>query len=109
MNLPPKSILVTTGDQPTVTQTIDDFFLETFEFVKENYEVPEELPEGYWQIRSGELAYDSLGPITNDRVTYLSYQDMILASVFETRTVHNHVRYTFFRNLNGLEELVPRK
>jgi len=66
-----------------------------------------DVPGIDFEIRSGELAYH-FSQITYDRITYLSYRDMILASVFETRTLSNKVRYTFFRNLGGFEEYLKR-
>jgi len=98
----PKRRIVNTGEQHTVTQTIDDFFAETQKFAQENYNVH----ELYFETKSGELAYRN-NQITNDRITYLAYNDIILASVFQTRTEHNYVMYTFFRNLEGFEELIP--
>lgn len=100
----PNPIVVNTGEQDRVSKTIDDFFLETKEFVQENYCVQE--PD--FMIKSGELAYNS-PQITDDRITYLSYRDLVLASVFETRTEFNYVRYKFFRNLEGFEELALKK
>jgi hypothetical protein len=104
MNPVPNPITVNTGEQGGVSKTIDDFFIETRDFIRQTYEV-QELK---FNIRSGELAYTS-PQITDDRVTYLSYGNMILASVFETRTEFNHIRYTFFRNLEGFGELAPKK
>ncbi|MBU0460829.1 MAG: hypothetical protein KJ771_08555 [Nanoarchaeota archaeon] len=104
MNPIPNPITVNTGEQERVSKTIDLFFVETKEFIEENYEVD----EPYFQIKSGELAYNST-QITDDRITYLSYKDMILASVFETRTEFNYIRYIFFRNLEGFGELAPKK
>jgi hypothetical protein len=104
MNPIPKSITVNTGEQHSLTKTIDDFFVETKEFAQQTYG----LLESGFQIRSGELAYHS-HQITNDRVTYLAYMDVVLASVFETRTEFNYVKYTFFRNEAGFGELVRKK
>jgi len=95
----PNPIMVNTGEQERVAKTIDDFFVETRDFAKKIYK----LRESEFQIKSGELAYSS--QITDDRVTYISYKDIILAGVFETRTEFNRVRYTFFRNLEGLRNI----
>ncbi len=108
MNPVPNPITVCTGEQTKITKTIDDFFWETREFVEQNYELPPEPSMYKFSIRSGELAYYSL-QITDDRVNYLAYGFMILATVFETRTELNFVHYTFFRNLEGLEEVIPKK
>lgn len=104
MNPIPNPIIVNTGEQERVSKTIDDFFIEIKDFIQEKYKVQ----ESEFEIKSGELAYNST-QITDDRITYLSYRDVILASVFETRTEFNHVRYTFFRNLEGFRELSPKK
>ena len=104
MNPIPNPIIVNTGEQERVAKTIDDFFVETKEFIEKHYEVQ----ESEFQIKSGEIAYNST-QITDDRITYLSYRDMILANVFETRTEFNYVHYTFFRNLDGFGELAPKK
>ncbi len=104
MNPIPNPITVNTGEQETVSKTIDDFFIETRDFVRKTYKVQ----ESEFQIKSGELAYNSFH-ITDDRITYLSYRDMVLASVFETRTESNYVRYTFFRNVEGFGELASKK
>jgi len=100
MNSIPNQIIVNIGNQHSVQKTIDDFFLETKEFIEENYDV---LGLDF-EIKSGEIAYQRL--ISNDRVTYLSYRDMILAGVLETRTEFNYVQYTFFRNIEGVEEML---
>ncbi len=104
MNLIPNPLIVNTGEQHRVSKTIEDFFLETRAFIQKRYNVK----ESEFEIKSGELAYNST-QITDDRINYLSYGNMILASVFETRTEFNHVRYTFFRNLEGFRELAPKK
>lgn len=93
----PKPITVNTGDQYKVTKTIDDFFLETCDYIREKYQVqPSEC-----QIKSGEIAYNPL-QVTDDRITYLSYRGIVLACVFETRTEFNYVQYSFFRNLENI-------
>lgn len=104
MNPIPDTLIVNTGEQEIVTKTIDDFFIETRDYIKETYRVE----NSKFQIKSGELAYH-FSQITDDRITYLSYKDIILASVFETRTEFNYIRYTFFRNLDRFEELAPKK
>ena len=96
MNPIPNPVTVNTGEQERVSKTIDDFFVETRDFVRQAYGVQ----ESEFHIKSGELAYNP-PQITADRVTYLSYKDMVIACVFETRTEFNYVRYTFFRNLEG--------
>ncbi len=101
----PYQITVNTGEQERISSTIDDFFLETRDFILKSYEVR----ESELQIKSGELAYAPSGPITDDRIKYLSCRDMVLAAVFETRTEFNHIRYTFFRNLDGFGESAHKR
>lgn len=104
MNPVPKSITVNTGDQHTVTKTIDDFFMETRRHIEEFF-------KGHpihFQIKSGNVSYQP-NVVTDDRVTYLMYRQRVVASVVETRTDFNYVHYDFFRNLEGLEETAPRK
>lgn len=100
----PNSITVNTGDQIIVSETIDDFFIQTKDIVQEAYG----LQDLGFQIKSGEL---SNGPnhVTDDRVTYLSYRDVVLASVLATRTEFNYVRYTFFRNSEGVKDLESKE
>lgn len=101
----PKSVTVITGDQHLIRPTIDDFFLDTVEHIKRNYGLrPGPDP---FRIESGALAYNGLTP-GDDRVTYLSFFQRIVATVMETRTDLNYVQYVFFRNLEGVEELVER-
>ena len=101
MNPIPNPITVNTGEQHTITKTIDDFFIETKNHVSRKYK-KFDLIEFEFQVKSGELAYNQF-TITNDRITYLSYMDIVLASVFETRTQSNYVHYTFFRDLKGVD------
>lgn len=104
MNPIPKPITVNTGEEGSIRKTIDDFFLETKDFVLQTYSV---LNHDF-NIRSGELAYH-YSQITDDRVSYLQYRDIVLASVFETRTELNYVHYIFFRNVENFESLVKKK
>ena len=102
----PDSVTVITGDQHLIQPTIDDFFMDTAEHLKTDYGLrPGPHP---FIIESGALAYNGLTP-SDDRVTYLSFFQKIVATVLEIRTDFNHVQYTFFRNLEGVEELVERQ
>lgn len=96
----PAPLTVNTGEQHKVSKTIDDFFTETKNFVQKNHEAH----DIYFQIKSGEIGY-IFSQLSNDKITYLSYRDQVIASVLETRTEFNHIRYTFFRNLNDLKNL----
>ena len=104
MNPIPDPITVNTGEQERVSKTIDNFFIETREFIEKQYT----LQKVGWGIKSGGVAYRP-EQVTNDRITYLSYKDAVLAVVLETRTEFNHVQYTFFRNLEGFNKLFAKK
>ena len=105
MNPIPQSVTVITGDQRVVRPTIDDFFLDTAEYLNTNYGL--KSGPNPCLIESGEIAYPGLTP-GDDRVTYLSFFGRVVATVMETRTDFNYVQYTFFRNLDGVEELVEK-
>ncbi|MDO8510594.1 MAG: hypothetical protein Q7S55_00350 [Nanoarchaeota archaeon] len=102
----PDSVTVNTGDQYLVRPTIDNFFMDTAEHLKTNYGL--RSGPNPFIIESGAIAYRGLTP-SDDRITYLSFFQKIVATVMETRTDFNHVQYTFFRNLDGVEELVKRQ
>ena len=89
----PKPIVVMTGEQGKVQKTIDSFFSRTKNYVEKNYVV---LPPSF-EIKSGNIYY-GLSP-SNERITYLKYEDIVLASVLETRTEFNNIKYTFSRHI----------
>jgi len=102
----PHSVTVNTGDQHTLTEIIDGFFLETKTEVENSYVIPEEpIP---FEIRSAELHYTT-NTESNDRITYLIFKEEVLALVLETRTESNYVHYTFSRNLDCLEQKFQKK
>lgn len=105
MKLLPKSVTVITGDEHLIQPTIDDFLMDTAEYIKKNYGL-KPGPDPF-KIESGEIAYPGL-TLGDDRVTYLSFFERVIATVMEVRTDFNYVQYTFFRNLDGIEELVER-
>lgn len=101
----PQSVTVITGNGHLVQPTIDDFFMDAVDHIQNNYGLkPGPNP---FKIESGEIVYLGLTS-SNDRVTYLSFFQRVVATVMETRTDLNYVQYTFFRNLEGIEELVQR-
>ena len=100
MKKTPKPIRAYTGDQEKVSKTIDDFFSETRKFIEAHYVVS----PPYWEIKSGTISYGQRP--SNDRITYLKYQDIIFAQVLETRTEFNNIRYTFSRHIKkGVKKL----
>lgn len=101
----PESVTVITGDQHLIQPTIDDFLMDTAEHIKNNYGLkPGPNP---FMIESGEITSAGLAS-GDDRVTYLSFFRRVVATVMEIRTDLNNVQYVFFRNLEGVEELVER-
>ncbi|MEK6853151.1 MAG: hypothetical protein AABX64_00540 [Nanoarchaeota archaeon] len=100
----PESVTVNTGEQHLVQPTIDDFFCDTVEHIRTFYNLEPGL--NYFLIKSGMIEYSGIQ--SDERVTYLSFYGRAVASVLETRTEFNFVRYTFFRNLEGIEELARR-
>jgi hypothetical protein len=96
----PASLTVNTGEQYKLQNIIEDFFTETRDAVAERFGFTE-MPPIKFEIRSGEISYTQ--QITDDRMTYLLYDDMPIACVLATRTEFNYVRYVFFRNLESLD------
>ncbi len=91
----PKPITAPTGEEERFAKIIDDFFDETEEVFKKQYKIRR---PGF-ERKSGEIAYRPEA-VTNDRVTYLSYRENVLAFVLAIRTEFNDVHYTFIRNLD---------
>ena len=89
----PKPISISTGDQEKVSKIIDDFFSETKRFIEKKYVAG----PPYFEIKSGSISYGQRP--SNDRITYLAYKDAIIASVLETRTEFNNIKYTFSRHI----------
>ena len=102
MKKTPKPITVNTGEEGRVTKIIDDFFSEIKEFILSEYH-PVPHP-GMFIINSGELAF-SPNVVTNNRLTYLLYEERAVACVLTTRTEYNYIHYDFFRNLSQLDKL----
>jgi ADP-ribose pyrophosphatase YjhB (NUDIX family) len=94
----PLSFSVNTGDEEDAHRVSENFIMEAY------YEVMrrEGLPEGkcmhpYFDRKDGEIARHQV--ITNDAVSYLRYQERVVAAVFRTRTDLNWVQYDFFLSL----------
>lgn len=95
----PKSIIVNTGDQNPVYETIDRFF----ESVQKEVE---RIPKGpYFErrirgmYRTSEVASEAT-PL-DDCVHMLLYKDRVIAHVLEIRTEENYIHFSFFKNLNA--------
>ena len=70
---------------------IDNFFLETKNYLEDKFG---KSPN--FEIISQEME------LSNNRLTYLIYNDKCVAGVFERRTEFNNLEYIFFRELSGL-------
>jgi len=93
----PEPILINTGDQEDsgIQKTIDRFFLETSRYWLNQDSL--RIKEGL-EIKVGDHIYS--GTTSENRTTYLFYrEEEILATVLETRTESNKIKYTFFRNI----------
>ena len=98
----PKPVVVITGDQYKVQQTIDDFFVETRELIEARLSKLVSPP--FFEIKSCSIVNEQ-GVINDDRLTYLLYQDRMVCGVFERRTNFNNIEYTFFRDIRSLDNL----
>ena len=101
MNPVPKPFTTNTGEN--VESIIEDFFIETRDYIKEFYD----KKDFEFEIRSANLSYND-DHITDDRVKYVCCGDLVVASVFITRNDWNYVNYTFARTLGGLDLEDPR-
>ena len=97
----PELITVNTGDQVEVSKTIDDFFIETKDFIVSNILSEYGGNQNDFRLESGEIAFQP-NVVTDNRITYLLYKQRVVACVLETRTEFNYVHYDFFRNLDDL-------
>ena len=80
-------------------KTIDDFFVNTKEYLKE----VNKAKSFDFEIKVASLKYGSIK--SDDIITYLSYMGKyVVAGVIETRTEFNNLRYTFFRDLSCLDK-----
>ncbi|MFZ5955615.1 MAG: hypothetical protein ACOYT4_04265 [Nanoarchaeota archaeon] len=97
----PKRIIVNTGEQQTIQETIDDFFINTKKYLQSKYQ---NLRDNNFEIKYGSIAYNCQ-QITNDGIINLLYMSHQIASIVMTRTELNYVEYNFYRNLRGLERI----
>ena len=98
----PKSIDVFLDSEEIskMEEIIDEFFNNTKAYLESVHDssVPHEF-----RIRTA--GFDYSGTESNDRATYLFYDDRyVVAGVIRTRNMFNNVRHTFFRNLDFLDD-----
>jgi hypothetical protein len=86
-----------------VQETIDNFFVETKEYLEQKYKEKAPHIELQFHPFALESCDSSNAIITNDKINYLLYNDRLVAGVIERRTEFNNLEYIFFRNLKGLE------
>ncbi|MAF35535.1 hypothetical protein CL622_00260 [archaeon] len=84
----------TSTDSIGYQDKIDTFFIETRDYLRQHYE-PKSLS---FEIKSGEIVYPP-SKIGNDRVTYLTCDDLIVAHILEVRDQHNYTQFVFSRDL----------
>jgi len=70
--------MVNTGEEGSVSETIDNFFLKTVEDIETLYQVEKR----YFSRDSGGVIYRP-DTIPSDRITHLKYRDRVVAGVFD--------------------------
>ncbi|MBN1275804.1 hypothetical protein JXA12_05975 [Candidatus Woesearchaeota archaeon] len=89
---------VTTGEEGALTEIIDTFFLETKEYIDEQFP-----GNNHYRIdRSALLKYDKP---SDEELLLMRWHDRVVAGVLCSRTDLNNVQYTFFRSLDKVERL----
>ena len=96
----PRPMMVNTGEEHKITGTIDDFLGKTARYVMGRYAIE----RFQLSIDSGEVSYGE-GTVPSNRITHLMCEGRVLAGVFEYRTLHNRVAYTFFESVEVLDGL----
>jgi len=103
----PKAIFRQVEPTPDVQNLMNDFFINTKEHIQNKLERSE---DHYFEIKSADFAYSSNEVNSNNRITYLEYEERyIVAGMLETRNAFNNLRFTFFRDLTCLEKTVADK
>lgn len=89
----PKRIRVVAGGYPEIIKEIDNFFIETKDYLEEKYG------------KSPSFEIESMNLVQSDnKLTYMNYKDYCVTGVFEKRTEFNNLEYIFFRDFSGLEK-----
>lgn len=90
---------------PEAREAKKSFFAEVRALLQQRYGDGVTHPSKI-ELKSGELAYGGENAlesqVTNDRVTYLTHDNDVVAAVFALRDDFNATRFVFFRNLEGL-------
>jgi hypothetical protein len=98
----PKQIVIITGDEQKLTQIIDSFFAETKEHIEKKY-------PGTYKFSMNYSPLTSEGRATDNELTFMMWQDRVVAGVLCTRTDLNNVQYTFFRALDEVKRMYNKK
>jgi len=111
----PKSDCRITGDTEDVYKLMNDFFINTKKYIESRLD---RCPDFYFDIKSGEIVYNSQEEnldkapqqvVSDDRITCLKFKEKYnVAGMLETRTECNNVQFTFFRNLDCLEDIISQ-
>ncbi len=78
-----------------IQETIDNFFLETKNYLNKYFG-----ENHLFELKSHEME------LSDNKLTYLVYNDCCVAGVFERRTEFNNLEYIFFRDLTQLESKI---
>jgi hypothetical protein len=94
-----------------VQEKIDNFFAETKNYLEEKFG-----KSPYFEIKSKNMELSDNRRdkessdnkrLSDNRITYLLYNDHCVAGVFERRTEFNNLEYIFFRNLKNTKYKLP--
>lgn len=89
----PERIRILLEHTGEVQPKIDDFFVETKNYLESKYG-----KSPFFEIRSENFEK------SDNRLTYLIYNDNIVAGVVERRTEFNNAEFSFFRDFSRLEK-----
>jgi len=93
----PERIRVPVGAYQEITKTMDDFFIETKDYLEEKYG------------KDPSFEVELLNMVKSDNhITSLIYKDRCVAGVYERRTEFNNLEYIFFRDLTNLERITKQ-
>lgn len=77
-----------------VQEKMDNFFLETKNYLENKFG-----KSPHYEIKSKNMEN------SDNRLTYLLYEDNLVAGVFERRIEFNNLEYIFFRDLSEVKRL----
>jgi hypothetical protein len=100
----PMRIRTITGSDFNIQKKIDDFFLETKNYIESRFikTLNVEIISQEMNLSDNKLTQEL--KLSDNRLTYMVYDDCCVAGVFERRTEFNNIEYVFFRDLSRLED-----